>query len=607
MTENTRRRPARTSAVRRRKIGSGLETLETRVLMTGPTATARYYQPSVFPPRTVSHFSPALGLEHPIGSGARQLSFLDNDGKVVSGKDREGDEYVITVHGPGVVIVTDATPGDMMLDDDIATIQIVGADPHRTYVTGQVTASARVITDGQVNFNYLVSENGVKSIILNGFNLTNTVLPYPGQPFNVGPEIYLPGGVGTLQFNNIVTVQDEAAPDQPFEIVIGTPTNPIAQRPDIKIGSVFNTTVNSGLGFVPAGAPQVDPGVNFIINGQVHSLEMVSATRQPIPLPGFEINFPVVGSTGRTAIRAHGIDNLKVYGAARNLTASRAGTPFQPQTGQPGVPTPTPVTRPFQSAFSGLDHLGSAQFGGPTDGLGLDVDGPIGRLRFRRGLGDPTGTGGGEGYLGYNPANRGDFSYGLLGGLVTARSIRSLEAGPNNLILQTAQDPDFVQLLRQGTTRYYARPGNALTAAAITTDGDIGSVNIVGDALASEIKTGFNYRSYVAGLEGTRAPGAIRRYLQRGNLVDSVISASYRTTDNVYGDAANLDPLDPTVGADDVAGPGSITGQLIGTRVATGGQTALGNHGSGFYARFKRGHLPPPDRPTRIHSVAVRP
>ena len=71
-----------------------------------PRRTRRWASLRGTPQRTVSHFTPTNSLEHPVGASPRQLSFLDNDGKVVSGKDREGDEYTITVHGPGKVIVT---------------------------------------------------------------------------------------------------------------------------------------------------------------------------------------------------------------------------------------------------------------------------------------------------------------------------------------------------------------------------------------------------------------------------------------------------------------------------------------------------------------------
>ena len=58
-----------------------------------------------------------------------------------AGQDRLGHRprrrpWTITVHGPGKVIVTDTTPNDGVLDDDINTIQLVGTNPNTTYVTG---------------------------------------------------------------------------------------------------------------------------------------------------------------------------------------------------------------------------------------------------------------------------------------------------------------------------------------------------------------------------------------------------------------------------------------------------------------------------------------
>ncbi len=68
------------------------------------------------------------------------VALLTNQGKVVTGTDRSGNEWTITVHGPGQVIVTDTTPNDGSLDDDIATIQIINSDIRRTYVTGTVVS-----------------------------------------------------------------------------------------------------------------------------------------------------------------------------------------------------------------------------------------------------------------------------------------------------------------------------------------------------------------------------------------------------------------------------------------------------------------------------------
>lgn len=587
-----------------RRLRGILEPLEPRALLTGPTAFGRLFSPTFRPPRTVSHFSPALNLALPVGSGPRALAQLDNEGRNISGKDREGDEYFLTIHGPGSLIVTDATPNDGALDDDIDTIRIIGAHPRKTYVTGQVLASSRVITDGTVKFNHLISENGVRSIILNGFNLTNTVAaPYAGQPLNVGPEIYLPGGVTVLQFNNIEAAIDPTFNDQPFEVVIGHPTTPIRQRPHIKIGRIFNTVAPADGTAVPNGTPRTDPTVNFLVNGGTRKFEAVSISKRPVLDPGMEFNEPVVSTTGRTAYRTLDADLVKVYGSARNFVVSRAGRPFQPQTGEPGVPIPTtPTTQPFRSPFSGLRRLRRAEFGGPTDAVGLDVDGPIGTLRFRRGIGDPTGATPGDTNLGFNAAQQGYPSFGLLGGQIKASRIHHLGVGPNRLVLQTPQDPDLMQLGRKGSTTYLARPGQALTSVAITTTGSIDDVHIVGDSTNSQIASGFDYRSYVAGLEPTRGPSAIRRFKQRGNLVDSVVSASYTP-----GPDGDYPGVSAGSASDDVVGPGGVRGQVTGFRFYAGGTTALNYRGAGVFARHKAGHLPPPNGPTRRHGVAFRP
>ena len=149
---------------------------------------------------------------------------------------------------------------------------------------------------------------------------------------------------------------------------------------------------------------------------------------------------------------------------------------------------------------------------------------------------------------GFNSAEAGYPSRGLTGALVTAKSIHKVVVGPSNLILQSPQDPDNAQLDRQGQTKYYARPGQGLVNAAIVSAGSIGSVNQVGLSQSSEIAAGYHYRSFEAGLEPVRAKSHIGKFRQRGDLVDSVVSASYRPNDGVYGNG------------NDTAGPGTIKG-----------------------------------------------
>lgn len=579
-------------AHRRERVLDPIQGLETRQLMAANPLNPHiqlsggvnyHYFPTLLRQNTRETGTPALYNSYPIGTPARQLSYLDNDGKVLTGKDREGDEWQITVHGPGAVIVTDATPNDGALDDDINTIQLVGTDPQRTYVTGQTTSSARVITDGTVRFNHLISENGVKSIVLNGFTLSPTVAPtQEGQFFNAGPEIYLPNGVQLLQFHNIEAPIDLAFVDQPIDIVIGSPNSPLPFAPTIRLDSIFNTVFDSTADVNTPGVPQTTPSVNILVNGQLHGLEMVSSTSFPIDPSGFQYAFPTSSVTGRTAVRALGIGNVKAVGSLRNTTFSRNAVPFQ-------------------NGLSGLDRLNSLTVGGVTDGLGVDVSrGRIGRIKLIRGLGDPTGALTGAINYGVPEAQWGNAAYGLLGGQVVARHIRKFQAGPANTVLQSVQDPDFAQQRRTNQTLYFSRPGRGLTNAAIMTDGSETQVTIVGDLQGSEIKAGANYPSFKAGLEPVRAPSSIRRVRIKGNLIDSDVSATYRTgADRRYGS------LDQSNGrTDDEAGNGLIQGKLEhGALYETGGQTAFSNRGVGFYARRKLGYLPPPQGPKRIHGV----
>lgn len=550
------------------RFGQGLEALETRQLLAATVRSLLHPGLIIDRPRNTS--TPALFRNTPIGNGLHELAALDNDGKYLTGKDRAGNEWQITVHGPGVVVVTDATPNDGALDDDIDTIQLFGTDPNKTVVTGIVTASARVLTDGTVTFNHLIALEGVKTINLDGFTLARTLNFFNPEV----PEIYLPGGVGSLSFHDILADIDTAFAVSPFVIQIGDAARPLTQQPTIRIDSIFNTVFDSTLDANPPGNPQTEPTVRILVNGEIHGLEIVSATQTPIEPAGIQYQFPQTTTTGRTAVQALGANKVKIIGSARNTTFSKDRVPFQ-------------------NGLTGMRRLNSIQVGGVTDGLGLDVsNGRIGKLELLRGLGDPTGSSFAATDEGTPVAAYGYPAFGDLGGLVVAQEIGEIHIGPAALIRQGVQDPDFAQTITN-TTRYYTRAGRALTNAAIVTDGSIGQVTVVGDLQSTEIKTGANYASFIGGLEPVRnATSRIGRARVRGNLIDSVISASYRPgADDTYGTD------------DDVVGDGSIRGNLEqGALYTAGVPTALNNFGAGFFARRKEGYLPPPERPKRDHA-----
>ncbi len=585
-----RRRSDRPDSARSR-LGSSLETLENRQLLThSGTDIFSVYRPqdlAVFNPITnqPSHYSVIHHLNNNPGVNDPLFS---NSGKILSGKDRQGDEWTITVHGPGYAVVTTTSPNSGTLSDNIDTIQLVGTDINKTYVTGNVVSSFRVQTSGTVPFNQLVATSGVRSIILHGFNLQQDIAPPTGLPNNANTKIQLLGGVRYLEFHDINAPIDAAASDAPINVIIGDPSIPLKVKPTIVLDSINNTVFNSTLlgtttPVAPALAPETTPTVNIIVNGQLASLSLTSASAAigtVVAQQGFDPGatsselflLPTVNATGRTSVQALGVGDLYVYGAANNLTASRNSPPFQ-------------------NGFTGLDHLSSGTFNGPVDAVGLDVNGPVGHLTFNKGIGNTTGL-----FTGVTASVNGsqfpaatfgtptsDTSYaaaGLISGQVTATSIRSVKIRAGEVTTQVPLNPDFVQVRGIGTIAYTVRPGAAAVNTLIASSGNIGRVRVTGDVVNSEIKSGFHYPSFAAGLEGTRARSTIAPVRVNGNLVNGVVSATYRPFMNFYGSP------------NDVRGPGKIVGTVTGAAVNTGAATTLGNTGAGAYARVKIGKLP---------------
>ena len=561
-----------------------VESLEIRQLLSRDTYSIySVYAPSDLPIKNVQSgepipFSAKGSFRH---DKSLTNSLLNNEGKIVSGVDRQGNQWTITVHGPGAVIFTDTTPNDGVLDDSIDTIQLVDTNINKTFVTGTVIGSNQVATDSTTAFNRLIATSGVNSIQLNGFSLAETVAPAAGAPNNQNTGIYLAGGVRTLQFHNIIAPIDQSSADYPINIVIGDPASPLHVQPSIHLDSIFNTVFDSTATTIPT-TPQTSPTVSIIVNGDIKSLDFISTGQGNVPA-ALSYTFPTVGTTGRTSVQATGIGKINVNGSATNFTASRSA-------------------QPFQNGFSGLSHLNSARFKGATDAVGLDVNGPIRNLTYNKGIGNPAGT-----FVATNAAGQalpatqygqttaavGYPASGYLGGLVTATHIGRLNVGPANFHNLTPTNPSFEQLFGQGNQYYISRPGNAITSSAIVSSGSIGKSHIVGDVVNSEIKTGFHYPSYAAGLQGTRAASRIHGINVQGSLVNGVVSSTYRPGVNfAYGSKT------------DTAGNGSIHGNLTGSTYNTGGVTPLRNTGAGFFARTKRGgYLPPPQLPKTIRGL----
>ncbi len=554
--------------------------------------------------------TPAITIAHPIGTNPAILATYQNAGRELTGQDRQGDRWQLKLTGPGQIIVTDVTPADGVLDDNLNTIRLVGTSPTLSSLHGQVQETARTPTDftqlptlGQLKFNSLIADRGVKAIILNGFVLTDTVTPDFATGLNATTGINLRGGVGRLSFEGIDARLPASQNPNPINIVIGGPTTPLTVKPSIRIDHITNTVYDDtafqtgGTGLVPTG-PLTSPTVSLVVNGAVQKFDVVSVTQAtdlstllppinntmltipaqfiPTNSAAIQYQFPVVGTTGRTSVQARSIEAIKVNGAATNITFSKSA-------------------QPFQSSLTGLDHVGTAQFGGPTDALAIDSRGNIGGLRFARGIGNPTGVDLNPINFGSPPENKGYPASGLLGAqIVTEGNIGHIIVAPNGQFLQIPQDPGLIQSGLSGETAYVNRPGTAISSSLIAAAKSIGRVHVVGDMKNSEIKSGFDYFNALGGAQGVSGASKIGPARIRGNIVDSVVAASYEPGGGIYG------------GAGSVAGDGTITGNFDGqVYQTTTGRTVLGNAGSGFFSRFDSTH--PRTRHRAVQAPAHRP
>ena len=601
-----RRRSARPDPARRR-FGSNLEVLESRQLL----AQSPYFPINSYPlsdnlpaknPGTV----PAAQIAHPIGTNPAILATFQNEGTNLSGQDRQGNRWNLTLTGPGQIIVTDTSPNDGVLDDDINTITLVGTSATKSVLTGTVEQSARTMTAasllptlGQMYFNSLQAQQGVKSITLNGFVLTDTITPpgsatlSAGESFlNQSTGINLHGGVGLLSIEGIDARFPASMNPLPINIVIGNPTTPLTIKPNIRIDHIYNTVYDDtafavdpttgtiGAGTIPTG-PLTSPTVSLVVNGEIQSFNVVSITQEPdlstlfpplnstiLTVPtefipsdsaALEYQFPTVGTTGRTAVQTTAINKVKATGSVTNTTFSKAA-------------------QPFKNSLTGLDSVGSVQIGGTADAVAIDSRGSIGKLKFAKGLGNPAGTLPNPIYYGQPASQNGYAASGNIAVQVTTEgNIGSLEAAPTGQFSQISQDPSKIQAGINGYTTYVNHPGQAVTSSLVAAAGSIGTVHIVGDMQNSEIKAGYNYASAVTGADGVTGKSKVGPVTIRGNLTNSVVSSSFRATNGSY------------VGGK--AGNGTITGKFAGQIYATAsGKTVLGNSGSGFFAKYSSAH-----------------
>ena len=97
-----RRRSARPDPARRR-LGSNLEVLESRQLLAqSPYLPDQFYPLTRLPAgQAIPARSPGRQIAHPIGTNPAILATYQNEGKVLTGQDRQGNRWELKLTGSG--------------------------------------------------------------------------------------------------------------------------------------------------------------------------------------------------------------------------------------------------------------------------------------------------------------------------------------------------------------------------------------------------------------------------------------------------------------------------------------------------------------------------
>ena len=258
--------------------------------------------------------------------------------------------------------------------------------------------------------------------------------------------------------------------------------------------------------------PPTTPTVNIIVNGQIQTLSLTSATgdigtscwTQGSTRPPSAQLFlsPTIATTGRT-VGPGDRDRQPLRLRRRRRTSRPRGPARRSRTGSAASTTSTTahVQRPDRRASASTSTGRSA------------------RSTFNKGIGNPTGLFAGTTAAGNQvpassygtPADQTGYAgAGLISGQVTATRIKQVTIKPADVTTQVADEPRLRPAPRasaRSTTP--SGPGVAAANALIVSSGNIGKTQVTGDLVNSEIKSGFDYPSFAAGLEGTRATSTI--------------------------------------------------------------------------------------------------
>ena len=304
--------------------------------------------------------SPPTRLFRPEADGLETRQMLSG---VVTGMDSKGDNWTLTMIGPGTVSVlkqndANGNPAPLNSATDINSITIGGTDPTKSRLVGTVTPGKN--SDGRVFFQNMIglptfSEKlpgaglGLVAINMPGFWLGNTTpISSTATTAPTPASIVLPDGVDTLRIGGVDTTFNRpaalsGATDDSDNIQLGAPAyggtriiidksiSSTQQAPPAS-GSTTPTTVQHGVSFAVSGrldlfqANEIDgdatlpPGQfkneNSKATGTGGTL-VVSGT----PIPTASGGDPLLVFNGVKGAATGQIGDLRVGGNATNLTA----------------------------------------------------------------------------------------------------------------------------------------------------------------------------------------------------------------------------------------------------------------------------------------------
>jgi hypothetical protein len=204
--------------------------------------------------------------------------------KTISGVDADGDQWTLTLTGPGdfrVTNVADDSGNPIAIGQpaQIDQIQIAGGDPTKTRLIGQVVKGPN--GDGKVFFDSLTEEggrsegpvatNGVLAIDMPGFWLGHTETTPPSSTDPNDDSITIPDGIQTLRFGGV---------DTTFTPTGGTPLSKLTTSSNFNINLGLPRTKGTSIivskvisGAQPATGTATSPvqqAVTFNVNGRLN-------------------------------------------------------------------------------------------------------------------------------------------------------------------------------------------------------------------------------------------------------------------------------------------------------------------------------------------------